>query len=179
MRVFAHLGLEDPGSRGGYLFGQEEFAQRFPQKYIPITTNIDTTQGLGGITTEFCAMLATEGARLGAQARGQLGKQLLDMLALVLQAPAGDFPGQDSSIRAARLRSVKLWIERNIGAEDLSLGAIDAANGMSLRYLRQLLRDDDRSVSEWIWDRRLIQAVNAVLSRDCQMRRSPAHHNPL
>ncbi|WP_083098977.1 helix-turn-helix domain-containing protein [Pseudophaeobacter leonis] len=145
---------------------REEFAQRFPKKYIPTAANIDTTQGLGRITTEFCAMLATEGARLGEEARGQLGKQLLDVLALTLQAPTGDLPGKDSSIRAARLRSVKLWIERNIGDDDLSLGTIAAANGMSLRYLHQLFRDGDMSVSEWIWDRRLLLCYHEIAKCD-------------
>jgi AraC-like DNA-binding protein len=134
---------------------RDEFALRFPKEQIPVAAGIDNTQGLGRIATEFCAMLATEGARLGDEAREKLGKQLLDVVALTLQSREGDLPSKDSSIRAARRRSVKIWIERNIGDADLSLDVIATANGMSLRYLHQLFQDDDMSVSEWIWDRRL------------------------
>lgn len=156
---------------------RDEFTQRFPKDQIPIAAGIDNTQGLGRIATEFCAMLATEGARLDKNARSQLGKQLLDLLAMTMQSSEGDLPANDSSVRTARLRSVKLWIERNIGDADLNLETISAANGMSLRYLHQLFQDEDMSVSEWIWDRRLKLCYHDITKCDGRLLITIAYGN--
>ena len=131
------------------------FARRFPNGEVPITGTLNTTQGLGRIAAEFCSMLAAEASRLDAAMRRQLGEQLVDLLAAALMAPDGDMPMLDGSVQKARLRSVQQWIESHIGDPDLSLERVAAANGMSLRYLHQIFRHCDMSVSEWIWGRRL------------------------
>lgn len=131
------------------------FARRFPNGEVPVSATLNTTQGLGRIATEFCAMLATEAPRLGDTTRVQLGEQLVDLLAAALMAPDGDLPMLDGSIQQARLRSVQQWIEDHVGEHDLSLERIAGANGMSLRYLHQIFQQCDMSVSEWIWSRRL------------------------
>jgi len=134
---------------------RDEFVRRFPRDRIPVSAPINTTRGLGRITTEFCSMLAMEDANLTSDARTRLGGQLMDMLAFTLLSADGDAPAADRSIRQARLWSVQRWIEAHIGDPALTPDRIADANGISLRYLHLLFRDCEMSVSEWIWSRRL------------------------
>ncbi len=145
---------------------RQAFARRFPNGEVPVSGTLNTTQGLGRIATEFCAMLATEATRLDIASRAQLGEQLVDLLAAALMAPDDDMPMLDGSIQQARLRSVQQWIEDHVGDPDLSLDRIAAANGMSLRYLHQIFRQCDMSVSEWIWSRRLQLCYDSIARGD-------------
>lgn len=141
---------------------REAFAQRFPTDQIPLSASLDTTQGLGRIATEFCSSLASEATKLDDGLRAGLGNQLMDMIALTLQAHAGDIPQTESWAKTARLRLVQQWIEEHIADADLSLDQVAAANGISLRYLHTLFAASDMSASEWIWDRRLQLAYDGL-----------------
>jgi AraC-like DNA-binding protein len=145
---------------------RDDFARRFPRERIPIAASINTTQGLGRITSDFCAALATESAKVEGDSRVQLGSQLMDMLALTLLAAENDTPGLDSSVQQARLRSVQQWIDAHIRDADLSLERIAGANGMSLRYLHRLFERCEMSVSEWIWHRRLQLSYDEIAKAD-------------
>lgn len=142
--------------RSFYLeFPRASFAQRLPRDNIPVAATINSNQGLGRIATEFCAMLAAEGARLDAGARAHLGGQLLDLLAFTILSSGSDPPSSERAVQQARLRSIQRWIEEHIGDPDLSLERVAEANGVSLRYLHLLFRRCEMSASEWIWNRRL------------------------
>lgn len=145
---------------------RDEFARRFPRERIPVVASINTTQGLGRITTEFCAALATESAKVEADSRVQLGGQLMDMLALTLLSAEGDIPALEGSVMHARLRSVQQWIDAHVKDPDLSLERVAAANGMSLRYLHLLFERSEMSASEWIWSRRLQLCYDAIAKAD-------------
>jgi AraC-like DNA-binding protein len=143
----------------------DEFAQRFPRERVPVSASINSTRGLGRITSEFCTMLAAESATLAEGARTHLGNHLMDLIALTLLSAEGDVPTADGSIRMARLRSVQQWIEAHLGDPTLSLERIAGANGISLRYLHLLFKDCGMSVSEWIWDRRLQLTYDKLVRR--------------
>ena len=134
---------------------RKEFAGRFPHDRIPLAATVGTSRGLGRIAAEFCSTLAAEGSTLDADVRARLGDELMDVIALALDAGQGDEPSADHAVQQARLRSVKAWIEDHLTDPDLSLEKIAKNNGISLRYLHYLFRVDDMSASEWVWDRRL------------------------
>jgi AraC-like DNA-binding protein len=144
---------------------RDAFAQRFPRERIPIIAPVSSTHGLGRIATEFCAMLATESAKLAAAVRPDLGSQLMDLLALTLQsADAGT--SMEGSVRQARLRSVQHWIEQHLDDSSLSLERIARANNISLRYLHLLFGLCEMSASEWLWHRRLQRAYDLIARGD-------------
>lgn len=143
---------------------RQEFAERFPKDRIPLARTMATGRGLGRIASEFCSMLASEGASLDAQVRARLGDELMDVLALALDMGERDDFTADRSVRQVRLRSVKAWIEEHLADPDFSLDKIAKNNGISLRHLHYLFRLTDMSVSEWIWDRRL-QRCHDLLTR--------------
>ena len=141
---------------------RKEFAARFGNDRIPVAATIGTGHGLGRIASEFCSTLASEGAGLDAEVRARLGDELMDVIALALDAGNGDEPSTDHVVRQARLRSVKAWIEEHLTDPDLSLEKIAKNNGISLRHLHYLFRQTDMSASEWIWDRRLQRSYNLL-----------------
>ena len=143
---------------------RKAFADRFPHDRIPVAATVGTSRGLGRIAAEFCSTLASEGSALNADVRARLGDELMDVIALALDAGHGDEPSADHAVQQARLRSVKAWIEDHLTDPDLSLEKIAKNNGISLRCLHYLFRLTDMSASEWVWDRRL-QRCYEVLTR--------------
>ena len=142
--------------RSFYLeFPRERFAERFPRERIPVSATVNSTQGLGRLATELCALLATEGSKLEKDVRAHLGNQLMDLLALTLLSDENDKPASNGVVQQARLRSIQQWIEARIGDPNLTLETIASENGVSLRYLHLLFRQCEMSASEWIWNRRL------------------------
>ena len=132
---------------------REAFDRRFDSGRPPLLTHFNLSRGLGRIAAEFCATLASEGANVDEPSREKLGEQFMDILALALSGEPDRQPADDKSVQRARLRSVKAYIESNLGDPNLSLGMIARQNGISLRYLHQLFRFMDMSVSEWLWFR--------------------------
>lgn len=145
---------------------RDDFAGRFPKDRIPIADTINTTNGMGRIAVEFCAMLASEGAKLGADTRSRLGDQLLDILALTLLCDEGDLPESESAASSLRLRALQQWIDAHLGDPDMTLERIAHANNMSLRTLHLLFEPCEMSASEWIWHRRLQRCHDAIVKGD-------------
>ena len=134
---------------------RQKFADRFPNGSIPVAATLGTNRGLGRIAAEFCSTLASEGSALDADVRARLGDELMDVIALALDAGHRDEPSADHAVQQARLRSIKAWIEDHLTDPDLSLEKVASNNGISLRYLHYLFKLTDMSASEWVWDRRL------------------------
>ncbi len=143
---------------------RKEFAERFRNDRIPLAATMGTGRGLGRIAAEFCSMLASEGATLDAEVRARLGDELMDIVALALDARHRDEPSADHAVQLARLRSIKAWIEDHLADPDLSTEKIASSNGISVRHLHYLFRLTDMSASEWVWDRRLRRSYD-ILSR--------------
>ena len=60
--------------------------------------------------------------------------------------------------RAARLREIKADIERNIGEQDLSIGAVAARHRLPVRYVQRLFEADGVTFTEFVLERRLVRA---------------------
>jgi AraC-like DNA-binding protein len=148
---------------------RQAFDRRFDSGRPPLLTHLNLSRGLGRIAAEFCATLAEEGASIDEPSREKLGEQFMDILALALSGEPDRQPADEQSVQRARLRSVKAYIESNLGDPNLSLTTIARQNGISLRYLHQLFRLTDMSISEWLRLRRL-QRCHELLA-------SPRHAN--
>ena len=143
---------------------RQAFASRFDSESPPLIARLNLSRGLGRIAVEFCAALALEGANLDPQSRAKLGEQFIDILALAISADPGRQSAAEISVRCARLRSVKSYIDAHLSDPDLSLGKIAEKNGISLRYLHQLFRPIHMSVSEWVRMRRLQRCYDLLTS---------------
>lgn len=145
---------------------RKEFAEQFRNDRIPVARTMATSRGLGRIAAEFCSTLASEGTALDPTVRARLGDEMMDVLALALDADDKDEPLLDQAVQQSRLRSVKAWIEQHLTDPDLSLENVAKNNGISLRHLHYLFRLTDMSVSEWIWDRRLQRCYDVLTRRE-------------
>src|SRR5206468_2987270 len=134
---------------------QHLLASRFSSGRAPLNTLLNVERGLGRIVAELCTTFAAESALLDDDARAKLGDEFLDILATAVDAGLDREPTSESTVRKARLRSVKAYIDAHLREPDLSLEAIARNNGISLRYLHELFTAMDSSVSDWIWLRRL------------------------
>jgi len=139
-------------------------ASRFSSGRAPVNAVLNIERGLGRIAAEFCTTLATRSAVLDDDARTQIGGEFLDILATAIEAGVDREPTGETTVRKARLRSVKAYIDAHLREPDLCLETIAKNNGISLRYLHELFTTVDTTVSDWIWLRRL-QRCYAMLSR--------------
>ena len=146
---------------------RDEFAQRFPRERIPVSAAINTTQGLGRIATEFCATLATEGAKLEAGSRAHLGSQLMDMLAFTLLSAEGDMPAAEGSVRQARLQ-VGPAMDRGAHLRTPTFRWKGSPPPTACRCATCTCcsRQCEMSASEWIWDRRLQLCYDRIAKGD-------------
>jgi transcriptional regulator GlxA family with amidase domain len=88
----------------------------------------------------------------------------MDLLALAASNEPGRQPAAETSVQRARLRSVQAYIDAHSSDPNLSLAVIAKKNGISLRYLHQLFRLTDMSVSEWLRLRRLQRCHDLLAS---------------
>jgi AraC-like DNA-binding protein len=143
---------------------RDTFDRRFDSGRPPLLAPISLSEGLGRIAAEFCSSLAQESANVDETPRERLGEQLMDILALALHGEPGRQSADEKSVQLARLGSIKAYIESNLGDPNLSLTTIAKQNGISLRYLHQLFRLTDASVSEWLRLRRLQKCYDLLMS---------------
>jgi AraC-like DNA-binding protein len=136
---------------------QHLLASRFSSGRAPVNALLNVERGLGRIVAELCTTLAAESDLLDDDARAKLGDEFLDILATAVDAGLDREPTTEGTVRRARLRSVKAYIDAHLHEPDLSLESIARNNGISLRYLHDLFTAMDSSVSDWIWLRRLQQ----------------------
>jgi AraC-like DNA-binding protein len=78
--------------------------------------------------------------------------------------PSDDSTGvpERRGVRAARLRSIKDDIAKNLEHHDLSIGALAARHRVSSRHVQTLFDDDGTTFSEYVLDQRLAHAHRAL-----------------
>jgi AraC-like DNA-binding protein len=143
---------------------RHDFDLRFDSGRPPLLKHIHLSRGLGRIVGEFCSTLADGSVKTDGPTGAKLGEQFMDILALALCGEADAPPADERSVQQARLQSVKAYIESNLTDPNLSLAAIAKHNGISLRYLHQLFRAAEMSVSEWLRVRRLQRCYDLLTS---------------
>ena len=128
--------------------------ERLSNKEIPVAVNFSTGAGLGRIAADFCLSLATESDAISEADKAQLGNDLLDLVARAVDRSGKGEP-VEHAVHKARLHAIKSYIDQNLGNPVLSLNSIAKNNGISVRYLHHLFRQEDTSPADWIWNRRL------------------------
>lgn len=138
--------------------GRRALAERVRQPDRFCARVIDATTGTPAL---FAAMVnhtqdqidALTGASLDT-----LGRQLLELLGLALNSAADTGESGYTLVRAAHLTRVEKFIVANLKNPDLSPDLIAESCGISKRYLHDLFKDVNGTVSQLIRDQRLIAA---------------------
>ncbi len=88
-----------------------------------------------------------------------LCRHMLELTDLFVMAADGPSPSERSdAVRAARVASIRGYIERHSADPALSVEAVAAAEGISERYLQRLLEQTGTSFTESVAQRRLAHA---------------------
>jgi AraC-like DNA-binding protein len=131
-----------------------DLGTRFQRRRIP-----RETEGLRLLRQDLRAMLDLD---LATPALQRLTvDHIYDMMALTLGATGDTAVAADSDnrgVRAARLRSIKEDVARNVADGEMSVGAIAARHRVSPRYLRKLFESEGVTFTEYVLEQRLALA---------------------
>ncbi len=108
----------------------------------------------------------------GAEVRGLVVGHIFALIAMVLNsARDAALASRAATPSAARLRTIKQYINEHLADQDLSIARVASANRLSPRQVQRLFEADDLTFSEFLLLKRL-QSVHAVLTDLRQSHRS-------
>ena len=119
---------------------------------------IDATSGTANLFTSMVGHAQNQLGHASITACETLGRQLLELLGLALEEKRGASDLGASSVRAAHLNRIDQFIRANLKNADLSPDLIAESCGISKRYLHDLFKDVNGTVSQQVRDQRLIAA---------------------
>jgi AraC family transcriptional regulator, positive regulator of tynA and feaB len=126
-------------------------------------------EGDTALLSSYLSMLPNHVGEISSAAAGQVGGQLLDLVALVLSNKLEMRPRASSSRALVRL-NVRAAIEADLNDPDLNAEAVCKRVGVSVRYANDVLADESTSVCRLILERRLARC-RAALADPGQARR--------
>ncbi|QCO54515.1 helix-turn-helix domain-containing protein [Pseudorhodobacter turbinis] len=91
-----------------------------------------------------------------------LGRQVIEVLALALDDTATEEACTRTAVRAGHLRRAEHIIRQNLANQNLSPDFVADACGISKRYLHELFSDTNKTVSQFIREKRLLAARDAI-----------------
>lgn len=119
---------------------------------------IDATSGSAALFATMVTQVHAQLPELGKSAGKVVGRQMLELLGLALEDAGGASDDGSSAVRAAHLTRVERFVRAKLKHPDLSPGFIATGCGISTRYLHDLFRDVNGTVSQHIRDQRLTAA---------------------
>lgn len=129
------------------------------RRYTALTIGRDLAST--SLTTEFLTRLVTLSDNLSAAAAGRMASIGIDLIvASIAERLAQDVPRSLNS--TVIVQRAKAHIEARLHDTALDPPKLAAALGISLRRLQQLFHEHGRSISDWIWLRRLEVATQRL-----------------
>lgn len=126
-------------------------------------TRIAAASPLGSLVAPFIRNTASIVSEVGGATAARLSDVCLGLVTTALGDLTSGQPLNDTPARAALTFRAKALIERNLGDAHLNSDKVAAMMGISSRYLQDLFHSESRTVSEWIWSRRLEKARRDLL----------------
>jgi AraC-like DNA-binding protein len=126
---------------------------RSPDRFCSV--QFDARNGAGGLFTDTLNLIPARYDTMSDGARSMVGRHLIDLLVLAIEADGRTLTEGSSTVREAHLGRIENFARRNLSRPDLDPDMIARACGISTRYLHKLFRDTDQTVGEWIRSQRL------------------------
>jgi AraC-like DNA-binding protein len=126
------------------------------------TLRFDSSRGIGALFVDMIRLSAGRLDELDNAGRELVGRQLVDLLALAIEADDRILAGSASSVRDAHLRRVEQFIRAHLADLHLAPQVIAEGCGVSVRYLHQLFESQERTVCGWIRHQRLLMCDEAL-----------------
>lgn len=118
----------------------------------------DGSSGIGGLFVTMVEQIQLASPNTSEATSTVLGRQLLELLALALDNNASAISSSVTAVRAAHIRRIEAYIRANLSNPSLTPESIAEACGISKRYLHNLFKDVNGTVSQTIRDLRLLAA---------------------
>ena len=116
------------------------------------------SSGIGALFTNMTERLFAEANAMTDGTELVLSRQLLELLSLALKGNANAVTSSASAVRSAHIKRVEDYIRQNLSDPALSPDIVAEACGISKRYLHDLFKDVNATVSKQIRDQRLLAA---------------------
>ena len=122
-------------------------------KFAPYA--FDASSGIGKLLFDMVQTAPDQMRTLDERTSSGLGRIIIDVLALALEADHRVLGSHQGSIRKAHLARIERYVRQNLRDPQLDPAQIAHANGISPRYLHELFRATGTSISRWILEQRL------------------------
>jgi AraC-like DNA-binding protein len=123
-------------------------------------TAVQGDRGVGALFSSLLRRLPAHTGGLPPEVVGQVGVNVLELLATVLSDLAGDV--RPALPREAQLQRARRYITDHLGDPGLSPPTVAEALGLSVRYLHLLFQAESTSPFRWILERRLELAARLL-----------------
>lgn len=120
--------------------------------------------GIGMLFSDYLRSIIRQRTNLAKSIESVIGQQLMELLAVTLEADPRILHSNNSAVRCAHLKRVDEFIHCNLSDADLTPDRIAQSCSISTRYLHLLFKEMDQTVSQWIRELRL-QAAYEQLCR--------------
>ncbi len=165
--VFSH---RDPTSLWVLKIPSALFKARVTRPERLAALQFDITRGAGALFVDMLRLTVERLHDIDEVAQATLGRHLVDLLALTIEANDRVLGSLSSSVRNAHLHRSEHFIRTQIANARLSPQSVADDCGISLRYLHRLFEAEGTTVCEFIRSERLL-ACDAML-RDPHCRKS-------
>ncbi|MBY6058828.1 helix-turn-helix domain-containing protein [Leisingera daeponensis] len=118
----------------------------------------DATSGTAGLFATMVEQAQLQSGSLAVAAAETVGRHLLELLGLMIDEASDASTSSVSTVRAAHIARAEKFIRTNLKNPDLSPDLIAESCGISKRYLHDLFKDVNGTVSQQIRDQRLVAA---------------------
>lgn len=149
---------ENPNDLFVLKVGRKALEERVRQPDRFCAKVFNATSGTAGLFASMVDQAQSKFADLGAAAGETVGRQLLELLGLALDETVDASSSNLSAVRTAHISRVEKFIRENLKNPNLSPDLIAESCGISKRYLHDLFKDVNGTVSQQIRDQRLIAA---------------------
>lgn len=153
---------ENPNDLFVLKVGRKALAERVRQPDRFCARVIDATSGTASLFSAMVNQAQAQAADLGPSAAETIGRQLLELLGLALDDTPDARSSTLSAVRTAHITRVEKFIRNNLKNPNLSPDLIAESCGISKRYLHDLFKDVNGTVSQQIRDQRLVAAKDRL-----------------
>jgi AraC-like DNA-binding protein len=149
----------------------EQLVLRLPRHYFShriacperlTATAFRSSQGPVSIVSNFVSHLYRQLHRLDFACTAAVHQALVDLLIAALAGTSTR--GMFTSNQLVMRQRIKSFVETHLCNPGLNCTLVSQAHGISVRYLNKLFENDEVSLSEWMWARRLDRARVSIES---------------
>jgi AraC-like DNA-binding protein len=137
-----------------------------PERFA--TLQFDASRSIGALFVDAIRLIGVRIEEMDEPARALMGKHLIDLLAMAIEADERVLTGHSSSVRNAHLHRCESFIRSRLDNMRLTPQTIADGCGISLRYLHQIFEREGVTVCAYIRNQRLSMCDAMLRDPNCR-----------